>query len=101
MDRILSSLPGMGRSTGSGSLSVSMSAMVVTPIRFASLTAMCSLFGPTITSASGGLIMSRMPIRFRRILSSSRLKVEIIFFECVRMSDGSGAIAGSSCRRRS
>ena len=75
---------------------MSMSAIVVTPIRLASLTAMCSLFGPTMTSASGSLIMSRMPIRLRRIFRSSRESVEIIFLECVRMSDVSGARAGSS-----
>ncbi len=81
IDRMLSSLPGIGMSTGSGSLSVSISATVVTPIRFASLMAMCSRFGPTMTSASGSRFMSRMPSRFRRILSNSRLNVETIFFE--------------------
>ena len=40
--RIASSLPGIGRSIKSGSLSVSIRAMVVTPSLRASLTAMCS-----------------------------------------------------------
>ena len=79
MERMLSSLPGMGRSTTSGSLSVSIRATVATPMRWASLTAMCSRWGSTMTIASGNRFMSRMPERLRWILVSSRLSVATIF----------------------
>src|SRR5262249_22682197 len=79
MERMLSSLPGMGRSTVSGSLSVSMQATVLTAMRCASLTAMCSRCGSTTTIASGRRFISRMPDRLRWILVNSRLRVATIF----------------------
>ncbi len=68
IERMLSSLPGIGKSTVSGSLSVSISATVVMPMRWASLTAICSRFGSTTTMASGRRFISRMPCKLRRIL---------------------------------
>ena len=79
MERMLSSLPGMGKSIVSGSLSVSISATVATPMRRASLTAMCSRLGSTMIMASGSRFISRMPDRLRWILVSSRLSIATIF----------------------
>ena len=79
IERMLSSLPGIGRSTVSGSLSVSIRATVATPMRWASFTAMCSRRGSMTTMASGRRFISRMPERLRWILVSSRLSVATIF----------------------
>ena len=60
---MLSSLPGIGRSTRSGSQSVSISATVVMPSLRASLTAFFSFFGSMITRHSGSRFIVRMPLQ--------------------------------------
>ena len=81
IDRMLSSLPGMGRSIWSGSQSVSRSATTLRPSFLASATAMCSRRGSMTKRASGSRFMFRMPLRLRSIFRRSRESVEIIFFE--------------------
>ena len=56
-------------------------ATVVTPMRWASLTAMSSRCGSTMTMASGSRFISRMPCRLRLILVHSRMSCETIFLE--------------------
>ena len=60
-------------------LAGAIKATVATPMRCASLTAMCSRLGSTTIMASGRRFMSRMPDRLRWILDSSRLSVATIF----------------------
>ena len=81
IDRMLSSLPGIGRSIMSGSQSVSSSATTLMPSFRASATAICSRRGSMTSSASGSRFMWRMPLRFRSIFLRSRVRVEIIFLE--------------------
>src|SRR4029079_18994082 len=83
IDRMLSSLPGIGKSTTSGSQSVSINATVAIPSFWASLTAFFSFFGSTITRHSGKRFIVRMPSRLRNILRYSRLRDDCIFFEYV------------------
>ena len=79
--RIASSLPGIGRSIKSGSLSVSISAIVGTPSFLASFTAMCSRRVSMMNIAPGMRSILRMPERLALILSRSRPSVAFIFFE--------------------
>ena len=81
IERMLSSLPGIGRSIMSGSQSVSSRATTLMPSFLASATAMCSRRGSITKRASGSRFMWRMPERFRSIFRRSRLRVEIIFLE--------------------
>lgn len=70
--RIASSLPGIGKSTTSGSQFVSSTATTGMRSFWASETAMCSLLVSTIHSAEGTLDMSAMPPRTRSSLMRSR-----------------------------
>ncbi len=67
IDRMLSSLPGIGRSIKSGSQSVSSRATTLMPSFRASATAMCSRRGSTTKRASGSRFMCRMPLKLRSI----------------------------------
>ena len=79
--RIASSLPGIGKSIMSGSLSVSISATVGTPSFLASLTAMCSR-RVSMTNISPGIrSIRRIPSRFVLILVISRCSAAFIFLE--------------------
>ena len=77
--RMASSLPGIGKSTSSGSQLVSRTATTGMLSFFASETAMCSLLVSTIHRAEGTLDMSRMPPRVRSSLVRSRVSMRISF----------------------
>ena len=81
IERMLSSLPGIGRSIWSGSQSVSIRAMVVIPRFRASRTAFFSLRGSTTTKHSGSRFIVRIPFRLRYILRYSRASADCIFLE--------------------
>ena len=74
-------IAGIGRSTRSGSQSVSIRATVVMPSLRASLIAFFSFFGSITTMHSGRRFIVRMPLRLRNILRYSRLNADCIFFE--------------------
>ena len=72
-ERIASSLPGIGKSTSSGSQLVSSTAITGMPSLRASSTAMCSFLVSTIQTAAGTRCMSRRP---------PRVLVSLIFSRC-------------------
>ena len=71
-ERMASSLPGIGKSTSSGSQLVSRIATIGMLSLRASATAMCSFLVSTIHTALGTRAMSRMPPRVRSSFSFSR-----------------------------
>ena len=95
---MLSSLPGIGRSTSSGSQSVSINATVVMPSLRASPMAFFSFRGSTTTRHSGRRFIVRMPLRLRNILRYSRLSDDCIFFEYVASLSEPRRASSSSSR---
>ena len=70
-ERIASSLPGIGKSTGTGSTFESTRPMIGSRRRFASATAISSVFRSITNTASGRRFMSRTPPRLYSSFSSS------------------------------
>ena len=78
-ERIASSLPGIGKSTSSGSQLVSSTAITGMPSLRASSTAMCSFLVSTIQTAAGTFCMSRRPPRVLVSLIFSRDSCRVSF----------------------
>jgi hypothetical protein len=78
-ERIASSLPGIGKSTSSGSQLVSRIAITGMPSLRASSTAMCSFLVSTTQTAEGTRCMSRSPPRVRVSLVFSRDSCSVSF----------------------
>ena len=79
-ERMASSLPGMTKSTSSGSQFVSTIAITGMPSLRASVTAMCSFFVSMMNTASGTRSRSWMPERLRSSFSRSRRRRIASFF---------------------
>ena len=104
IDRMLSSLPGIGRSTRSGSQSVSISATVATPSFWASLTAFFSFFGSTMTRHSGSRFIVRMPLQVAEHLAifavERRLHLLRVRVDLVAVRGSLRALRAASSRLR-
>src|SRR3954454_983685 len=97
--RIASSLPGIGKSTSSGSQLESRMPMIGIRSLRASSTARCSLLVSTIHTADGVRVMSRMPPSVLSSLICSRFICSSSFLVRLLPATSSKSISSSSLRR--